>query len=155
MQKWPLVENPFARLGFSQHVAYIYILQALATMNKVRTRTTDIFIDESNILHIKVLRNASIDFNDAIESFMTAKNLSKGEPKLILADIRQKRKMAVKARRLFEKENIPAKHIAKAVLINSKLLKNIQNIFVNKNKKFPVRTFTSENEALNWLRTFN
>ena len=121
----------------------------------MRTRTAEVFIDEAEILHIRVLKNASIDLSDAIDSFILAQNLSKGLPKLVLADMRLKRSMAIKARRLFETENVPAKHIAKALLVNSPLIKNLNNILVRKKSKNPVRTFTSEQKAIAWLKSFS
>jgi hypothetical protein len=120
--------------------------------NKIRTRTTDIYVDGSNIIHIKTLRNSAVDLEDAMDSFIIAKNLSHSVPGLMLADLRLTGKIDYRAIKLFIRPNVPERHKAKAVLIQSNALKILHRVFSKVNPKRPVKVFTDETEAIRWLQ---
>jgi len=111
-------------------------------------------MDHKQILHIRTIKNAHVELNDAIDSFLLAKNLTNGQPSLILADLRAKKIIDPKALKLFKKQNTPHNQKAKAVLINSKVNKYLSNLFRSNQTKHPVKTFTSEKEAMDWLESF-
>ncbi len=124
-------------------------------MEKITTGTCEIFMDELGILHLKMLKGPEMDLGDAIDNFIVAKNLTGQKPALRLLDMRAGRKISGEARKFIKKGNASESCIAKAVVVSSPLIKfagDLLNGIVR--KKFPVKTFTCEKEARQWLKTF-
>lgn len=120
-----------------------------------RTRTCEIFVDEFGILHVKFLGGVIIDIEDAVDNFLVARNLTKGKAFLKLIDERKIFKIKKNASSFVEKENKSKKLIAKAIVVNFFITKYIRLFFLNREgSKFPVKIFTSEKEALKWLKSF-
>lgn len=119
------------------------------------TRTCEIFVDEFGILHLKILGGVIIDVEDAADNFLVARHLTKGKPFLKLVDARKIFKIKKDARVFVERENNSDKHIAKAIVVGSFISRYLNQFFLNlQSQKFPVKIFTSEKEALEWLKTF-
>jgi len=131
----------------------VFFIVLILIMEK--TRTSELFIDEFGILHVKVLGGVMIDLGDAADNFLVARHLTKGKPVLKLVDARKLFKIKKEARIFIEKENDPDKHIAKAILVGSFFTKCIKDFFLRlENPQFPVKIFTSEKEAMEWLKSF-
>jgi len=124
-------------------------------MDKVTTPQAVIYIDESQIIYVKTFDIAYIDIDEATDTLTIAKHFVLNEPKLILVDLRQCKKITAKAKSLFKKSNCAEKYKAKAIVINSKLICKIKNIFIPIDHRSPVKFFTSELEAKWWLCSFN
>ncbi len=124
-------------------------------MNKITNRTIEAYLDETGILRIKILEGAEIDLEDAVDNFLTIKQLRAGQRRLKLIDARGCRKITKKAKEYALKEDVPEKTIAKAILVNSIIKKIINIFFMKRNKpKVPVNFFLSERKALQWLNSF-
>lgn len=124
-------------------------------MNKLTTRTIEAFIDEAGILHIKILAGAQIDLDDAADNFLTLKYLSAGQKRLKLIDARGYWEITKKARDYSEREDIPQKTIAKAILVKGIISKVVNTFLTNQSKpQIPVRFFLFEKKALKWLNSF-
>lgn len=120
-----------------------------------KTRTCEIFIDENGILHIKILGGVIIDLEDAADNFLVAKYLTGGKPVLKLLDARRTFIIKKEAVAFVEKENVPEKTIAKAIIVGSLISKYLnQNFLRPQNAGFPIKIFISEKEALAWLKSF-
>jgi hypothetical protein len=120
-----------------------------------KTRTCEIFVDEFGILHVKILGGVIIDREDAVDNFLVARYLTKGKPVLKLIDARKIFKIKKEARAFVEKENVPEKHIAKAIVVGSLISRCLNQFFFSlQNAKIPVKIFTSEKEAMEWLKSF-
>ncbi len=120
-----------------------------------KTRTCEIFVDEFGILHVKMLGGVIIDLEDAADNFLVARHLTNAKPVLKLVDARKIFKIKKDARAFIEKENNSDKHIAKAILVGSFISRYLNQFFLNlQNPKFPVKIFTSEAEALKWLKSY-
>lgn len=120
-----------------------------------RTRTCEIFLDEFGILHVKILGGVLIDREDAADNFLVIRALTKGKPVLKLVDARKIFRIRKDARVFVERENDPDKNIARAIIVSFFVTKYIKAFFLNlETKKNPVKIFTSEQEALEWLKSF-
>jgi hypothetical protein len=125
-------------------------------MQIVETRTAKIFIDENNILQILLYKNAVIDYEDAIDNVLVVKKLTKGESCLKLIDIRYHVKIEAKAQHFIDTKDVQNKTIARAVLINSSVVKVTFNFFAKFNSnQIPTKFFTIKKEAIEWLKSFN
>ncbi|MBI2723355.1 MAG: hypothetical protein HYX39_14370 [Bacteroidetes bacterium] len=124
-------------------------------MNKITTRTIEAHLDEAGILCVKIVEGAEIDLDDAVDNFLTIRQLRAGQRRLKLVDIRGCRKITKKAKAYSLKEDTPEKTIAKAVLVKSIIGKIINIFFMKRNKsKVPVKFFISEKKARKWLNSF-
>jgi len=119
-----------------------------------KTRTCEMFVDELGILHVKILPNVIIDIEDAADNFLLAKSLTNDKKILKLVDARNSFKIEKKAQVFIQKENDPDKNIARAVIVNSFIEKYLQEFFMSLDNSIPVKIFTSEKKAIEWLKTF-
>lgn len=120
-----------------------------------KTRTCEIFVDEFGILHVKILKGVIIDKEDAADNFLAVRNLTQNKPILKLVDARAKFTINKDARSFVAKENDPKRHIARAVVVGSFVSKYLNQFFLSlQNPSFPVKIFTSEKEAMEWLKSF-
>lgn len=119
------------------------------------TRTAEIFVDEYNILHVKILMGVIIDKEDAADNFLVARYLTGGKRFLKLVDSRKAYRIKKDARAFIERQNNSDIHIAKAILVSSLISKYLMKFFINiESPKFPQKIFTSEKKAIDWLKTF-
>lgn len=124
-------------------------------MDKITTRTVEAFIDETGILHIKVLAGVKIDLDDAADNFLAFKQLKAGQKRLKLVDARSYWKSTKKAREFTLKEDIPERTIAKAILVRGIIDIIIYTLLIKPNKPLiPIKLFLFEKEALKWLNSF-
>jgi len=124
-------------------------------MNKIATSHIEIFVGEDQVINIKTLPAAKIGLDEASDALTIANNFSNGGGKLILIDIRERKTITRAARTLFEKNDIPPKQTAKAILINSGIICVVKNLLKPKDPKYPVKIFASEVEAIRWLYSFH
>ncbi|HQX44924.1 MAG: hypothetical protein Q7W45_16770 [Bacteroidota bacterium] len=119
------------------------------------TRTAKIFVDEFNILHVKILGGVIIDKEDAADNFLVARHLTGGKRFLKLVDSRKNYRIKKDARLFVERQNNSDIHIAKAILVGTLISKYLMEFFISpESPKFPQKIFTSEKKAIEWLKTF-
>lgn len=124
-------------------------------MQVAETRTAKIFIDEYGILHLLLYKNATVDYEDAIDNFLVIKTLTKGEPCLKLIDIRFQVKIEKKAQLFIDSKDVQSKTIARAILINNSVKRMTFNFFIKFNScQIPTKFFTNKKAAIEWLKNF-
>lgn len=124
-------------------------------MQKVKTRTAEIYLDKDSILHIIMLENVIIDFEDALDNFLVVKNLVKEKNCVKLIDMRCKCRFEAKAKQFLDTKDVQGKTLARAILINSSAKKVTLNYFLKFNtQKVITKFFTEYNEAIIWLKSF-
>jgi len=124
----------------------------LRPIEKVVTRTAEIFSDENDIIHIIILEGARIDYYDALDNSLVIRSLSENKKILKLIDARCKWSIDKKAKQFIAKKEIAEKTIARAILVNTLVKKILLSFYLVLNKsKVPVKTFTDYNAAYNWL----
>ncbi|MFY9308625.1 MAG: hypothetical protein WAQ28_06170 [Bacteroidia bacterium] len=124
-------------------------------MDKITTRTVEAFIDETGILHIKVLAGVKIDLDDAADNFLAFKQLRAGQRRLKLVDARSYWKSTKEARDYTLKEDIPERTIAKAILVSGIIDLIIYSLLIKRHKSMiPIKLFLFEQKALKWLNSF-
>jgi len=90
---------------------------------------------------------------DAREQFEHQRPMLEGQPLPFLMDIRKARGISREARAMFASTEAATIFAATALLIGSPLSRALGNFFLGLNKpQMPTRLFTSEAEALSWLR---
>ena len=121
-------------------------------IGKVPSRVSKIWLGEDGIIHIVILPNAELSQADAKANVVAVDQISQGKKQPLLVDIRQAKAMDREVRREFASAtNVTAT----ALLIASPVSRVIGNFFIGLNEAaVPVRLFTSEAEAVEWLKGF-
>jgi hypothetical protein len=123
-------------------------------MNKIRTNTDEISIDEHGIIHKKVLEGAHIDLTELKETEEICEKLSKQDKFLIMVDATAVHTMTPEAVKLL-KEHIDTKRIAAAIISNRLGMRIMIDYFTNVEKSAtPIKIFQAQDEALEWLLKF-
>ena len=124
-------------------------------MEKVKTRTADIWKDKNGIIWLKVSEGVEMDVEDAADNLLVIKNLSKSVPVLRILDSRNKWNISDEAKKYTETAFKHQNTIAYAVLVNSFTDKILRNFILKFNRpEMPLKTFTEESEAIAWLLSF-
>lgn len=109
---------------------------------------------EAGILYVRVRDGVRVTLEDAKESVSAGRTLIGGrERRLVLVDMRHMVSMSADARRFFASAATAETSSAIALLIESPVSRVIGNFMIGLNKApYPTRLFTSETEAIQWLR---
>lgn len=136
-------------------IATYCIIGSFVLMQKVKTRTAEIYLDKDLILHIIVLNDITIDYEDALDNFLVIKGLVKEMHCAKLIDIRCKCHFEAKAKQFLDTKDVQGKTLCRAILINSSVKKVTLNYFLKFNsQKVPTKFFTEYEEAIIWLKSF-
>jgi hypothetical protein len=124
-------------------------------MKTIQTKVAYFSYDSrSRILRMKLLEDASIEVEDAIQNYEAALSLTKGEKHLLLVDA-QANVYISKETRVYSAQSKPNSPLAMALVVNSTANRLIGNFYINFNKpKVPTKLFSTEEKALKWLEEF-
>jgi thiamine monophosphate synthase len=124
-------------------------------VSSVEVRTHVIWLEDDGIVRVKVKPHVTITLEDAKVCVRTVREVCGGKQTPALIDMTVLVAIEREARLYFAGEETAKVETAAALLINSPVARAIGNIFMGLNKPiFPTRLFTSEAEALNWLKGF-
>jgi hypothetical protein len=119
---------------------------------EVQNRVYKIWLREDGIVQTVVLPGSELTLVDAKQNLASIAQVSQGKRRPLLVDIRNIKTVQYTARQeLTAYEGVTST----ALLIDSALSRIIGNVFISFGKKaFPIRLFTSEAEAIQWLKGF-
>lgn len=121
---------------------------------EIELRSQWIRLGEDGIIYIRIRPRIEIDRADAEEGIRAVASLCNGKLRPALVDLSDLKSMTREARLYFAGPETAAVESAAALVIRSPLTKAIGNFFMGLNKPLiPTRLFTSETDALAWLRT--
>ncbi|HLK99144.1 MAG TPA: hypothetical protein VK539_01100 [Myxococcaceae bacterium] len=119
----------------------------------VEVRTHLIWLEADGIVRVKVKPNIEISLQDAQAAIRAVSDVCGGKRCPALVDMRGLVGMDRGARLYFAGEETAKVESAAALIIESPLSKAVGNFFMGLNKPIiPTRLFTSEEEALTWLK---
>jgi hypothetical protein len=122
-------------------------------------RTTSIstlWVDDDDLMHVEYRAGTTMTVERVREQLAAAVALAGERPMRVLADLRGRVSSADRAVRAeLGGPESAARTIAVAMLVDSELARAMVNFFMSVTRPpFPIRMFTSEHDALAWLRTF-
>ena len=124
----------------------------IETEGITRTKTEEIKMLTSGIIHCKVLPDTFLTEDDARENIEAISRMAKGKRVPVIVDIRAAKGASKEARKFFGKKEVAEVQSACAMITGSPLTKLLGNFFIGVNKPlFPTKLFTDEKDALNWL----
>lgn len=125
------------------------------TNESIETRAARVWLDADGIVRVKFSQNAELMIDDVRETGTAVKKINQGKAIPILADIRAIKSVTREARAGGVSKEFDGMRPASALLIGSVLSKAIGNLYLGLNKpEHPVKLFTSEAEAIVWLKGF-
>lgn len=123
--------------------------------SRVELRSQFIWLDSDGILHTQVKPHIEVTLEDAREAIELSRVLGRGKRHPVLVDLTHCKAISREARAYYAGEEAARTGVAAALIIGSPLARVIGNFFMQFNKPvFPARLFTSEAEALTWLKGF-
>ena len=126
------------------------------TVNKIKHKVTEIWIDEEGILILKCVAEEEIDLEEVTKCFETYKALGIGPHNKVLQLIDARIGSAMPSdARAYAAENGKDFFIASAIVNDSLAVKLLVNFFNNFYKQLvPFKMFSTEEAARKWLNTF-
>jgi len=122
------------------------------TVDSILTRTAKISLRPDGILHFIYLPNVQESLEDAYENARVNDRLSPGRRRPLLVDIRPMQGIDREVRAYYSSLQTIT---ARALLVESPVSRLIANFVIQLNKPVvPTRLFTSEAEAVVWLKGF-
>lgn len=122
---------------------------------RAETRTAIIELRDDGILMVSMKKGSAVTIEDAEENHLASARVAGDARLLVLVDVRPAVSITREARIYFADENVRSNTVAQALIIDSGVSKVIGNFFIGLNKpKFPVKLFTSEDKAVDWLKGF-
>jgi hypothetical protein len=122
---------------------------------EIELRTQWIRLGADGIIYIRTKPGLELEGKDAEDGIRAVGTLCNGTPRPALVDLSNLKSMTREARLHFAGPETAKVESAAALLIRSPLTKAIGNFFMGLNKPIiPTRLFTSETDAIAWLRGF-
>jgi hypothetical protein len=113
------------------------------------------WLGEDGILYVEILPNAEMTLANAQQSTETFKQVTGGKKRPLLIDISRQKSMSREAREHKAGKAVENDVLALALVMTSPVGKVLGNLYYSLSKpSFPVRLFTSKNEAVEWLKSF-
>ena len=118
-------------------------------------RASKVWLGEDGIVQINHFPNSEETLADAKENLASVVKVGKGKRCPLFVDLRNVKSTTREARIFYAGEKSAKAVNAVAGLISSPVSRIIGNFFLGINRpKFPVKLFTSETEAIEWLKGF-
>jgi hypothetical protein len=121
----------------------------------IATRTCHYWRDHHGIVHAVIKPGVDETLDDARENVAASARMFGGTPQAILIDSRGLRSQTREARAHYTAQAAGQTISAAAILVASPLTRIIANFYMGLGRgAFPTKTFTSEAEAIFWLRRY-
>lgn len=123
--------------------------------NEIKTRIAKLWLAEDGVLHYRYDAGTEATLDDAKEEVAAAVQLSKGIRRPTLVDLRYMKSASRDARKYYASDDAARAEKVAALLIGSPVSRVIGNFYMAIAKpKIQTRLFTSEGEAIEWLKQF-
>jgi hypothetical protein len=123
---------------------------------EIFTRTGRHHLDPRGFIHSVILPGAEQTLADAQENVRISIQIGGGKRRPLLVDLREIKSQTREARDYYGSEESGTCFSAAAVVVGSPVSRLLGNFFLgfNKSAHAPLKLFTSEQEAVEWLKTF-
>lgn len=119
----------------------------------VKTSNAEIWIDELGICHHIYTEGAHLTFEDTLNECRIISEISGFKKVLILVDINNVKHVPRESRMYYASKEAEKIFKAAALLVGTQMSRLLGSFFLGLNKPaMPVKLFTSEIEAIKWLK---
>lgn len=120
----------------------------------LHTPYSKIHMDDEDIIHYEYLSETEITLKGAKTEIKLINKLCNGKKVPLLVNLSKTKSVTKDAREYYSGSESAKVKSAAALIVNSPLHKIMGNFFWGINKPpYPVKLFTSEEKAINWLKT--
>lgn len=143
-------------VGLSLFHARVTLRRERAEMeNEQSARLARLSLDDDGICRIIWADGAEVTLEDARDVMAAYRKINDGRRLPLLIDTKTMHSFAREARQYFASEEAAAAASAAAILVETPVSKVLGNFYIGlSSPHLPSRLFTSEEEALAWLRGF-
>ena len=118
-------------------------------------RVARLWVGDDGICRIIHVPGAEVSLEDARETMSAYKKLNQGKRLPLLIDTKTMRSLSRDARQYYASEEAAACASAAAIIVGTPVSKVLGNFYIGlSNPHLPSRLFSSEDQALEWLRGF-
>ena len=118
-------------------------------------RVARLWLGDDGIVRIKHLPGAEMTLEDAKETMSAFLKITKGKICPIYCDTTQQKAMTREARNYYASEEAAKVASAVAIIVGTPVSRVLGNFYIGLSRPLiPSRIFTSEEEALDWLKGF-
>jgi len=119
------------------------------------TSISKVWNGEDGIGRVIFLPNSIITVDAAKDYIAAGAKLSKGKSMPVFCDLRKVKSVDRQARKYLASEEVSKLTKASAILVSSPVSRLLGSFFIGLNKPpYPVKLFTSEEEAIKWLEVY-
>jgi hypothetical protein len=123
--------------------------------NEETSRVARIWVGDDGIARIIHVPGAEVTLEDAQETMVAYKRLNKGKRLPLLIDTRTMRSLSREARHFYAGDEAAACASAAAIIVGTPVSKVLGNFYIGlSNPRLPSQLFSSEDQALAWLRGY-
>jgi hypothetical protein len=123
-------------------------------MEQIKTKAHVIYRDEHGIIHLDVVENAHVDKDSIIALHDIYRQLGYNEKKLVKVDARSHHTMCNEAMEYLKSDMLDKDRIATAIISEKLGIRIMIDYFTSVVKGSHVKMFSTEPEAMAWLKTF-
>ena len=128
----------------------------MTATEEIVTRTVRIWIGDDGIVRMVDIPGAEEVLDDAIENLLAVRNVCEDKEYPTLIDIRELKSITQEARKYYASDETARFGKATGLVIGSPMTRGIGNYFIQLNRPaLPLKLFTSEGKALDWLEGFS
>jgi hypothetical protein len=123
--------------------------------NEQSSRVARLWVGDDGICRIIHVPDAEVTLEDAQETMAAYKKIYNGRKLPLLIDTKTMRSLSREARHYYAGEEAASCASAAAIIVGTPVSKVLGNFYIGlSNPHLPSRLFTSEEEALTWLKGF-
>lgn len=119
------------------------------------TRKARLWLGQDGVARVIWEPGAEVTLDDARETMAAYLKINKGKRRPLLIDTKTMRSLAREARSYYAGEEAASVASAVAILVGTPVSRVLGNFYIGlSNPRLPSRLFTSEGEALKWLKRY-
>jgi hypothetical protein len=127
----------------------------MAASERIRTRTTEVWLDEHGLLRGREDPGTETTLDDAHALVAAVRKATGGTRRPVVMDISESKSVTRDARAYLAGDEMEASVVAIALVVGSALSRALGSFYLTFNRpKVPTRLFGSMDEAVVWARTF-
>ena len=123
-------------------------------MERIKTKAHVIYRDEDGIIHLDIVENAHVDKDSIIALHSIYSQLGYSDKKLVKVDARAHHTMCNEAMEYLKSDMLDKDRIATAIISEKLGIRIMIDYFTSVVKGSHVKMFSTEPEAMAWLKTF-
>jgi hypothetical protein len=121
----------------------------------ITTKISKVWLGEDGIARIIHVPGAEVTLEDAQETMAAYRKLNEGKRRPLFVDTKTMKSLAREARHYYASEEAARVASAVAIIVGTPVSRVLGNFYLGlSNPHLPSRLFSSEEEALTWLRGY-